>query len=90
MLNHGERRLYKKGCRCAACTEAQRLYVAAWREAHPYTRSAAQKRAEKKYDRTRKGKARRKRADERKTILQRAQRQAPSTMKVINVRRNIL
>ena len=31
-LSHGNRSLYRKGCRCAACTEAQRAYHREWNQ----------------------------------------------------------
>jgi hypothetical protein len=30
-LDHGTRRRYQAGCRCAPCVEANRLYQQAWR-----------------------------------------------------------
>lgn len=32
VLSHGSRSLYRKGCRCAACTEAQASYYRDWEQ----------------------------------------------------------
>lgn len=32
VLSHGSRSLYRKGCRCAACTDAHRAYQREWNQ----------------------------------------------------------
>jgi phosphoserine phosphatase len=60
---HGERRLYEKGCRCALCTAANTSYTRALRARTGIKRTKAQRAAEKRYDKTAKGKARYRRLD---------------------------
>lgn len=41
VLAHGSRSLYRKGCRCAACTEAQAAYHRDWEQRRRSKRGSA-------------------------------------------------